>query len=113
MVSSGEPEKEEEANEHMDSVYPLVDALHSIYMDDPAFKESVERGVLYSTVLPGSGNGIAGKAIPIRNFVQDISQAYFSDVGIKAAVGYNPRSTVEWKGDKKIIYSNGCSYNAS
>jgi imidazolonepropionase-like amidohydrolase len=53
MVRSGEPEKEEEANEHMDSVYPLVNALHSIYMDDPAFKESVESGILYSTVLRG------------------------------------------------------------
>jgi hypothetical protein len=34
MARSGVPEKEEEANEHMDTVYPLVDALHSIYMDD-------------------------------------------------------------------------------
>jgi imidazolonepropionase-like amidohydrolase len=101
MVRSGEPEKEEEANEHMDSVYPLVNALHSIYMDDPAFKESVESGILYSTVLPGSGNVIAGKAVLIRNFVQDISQAYISDAGIKAALGYNPRSTVEWKGDRR------------
>jgi imidazolonepropionase-like amidohydrolase len=47
MVRSGEPEKEEEANEHMDTMYPVVNALHSIYMDDPAFKESVESGILY------------------------------------------------------------------
>ena len=40
MVRSGEPEREEEANEHMSTVYPLVNALHSIYMDDPAFGES-------------------------------------------------------------------------
>ena len=100
MVRSGEPDKEEEANEHMSSVYPLVNALHSIYMDDPSFKESVESGVLYSTVLPGSGNIIAGNAVLIRNFVQDISQAHIMDVGIKAALGYNPRSTVDWKGNR-------------
>src|SRR5919205_1360942 len=100
MVRSGEPDREEEANEHMNSVYPLVNALHSVYMDDPAFEESVESGVLYSTVLPGSGNIISGKAVLIRNFVQDIDKAYLSDVGIKAALGYNPRSTVEWKGDR-------------
>ena len=100
MVRSGEPDREEEANEHMNSVYPLVNALHSIYMDDPAFKESVENGILYSTVLPGSGNIIAGNAVLIRNFVQDIEEAYLMDVGIKAALGYNPRSTVEWKGDR-------------
>lgn len=100
LVRSGEPDREEEANEHMNSVYPLINALHSVYMDDPAFKESVESGILYSTVLPGSGNIIAGKAVFIRNFVQDIEKAYLMDVGIKAALGYNPRSTVEWKGDR-------------
>ena len=100
MVRSGEPDKEEEANEHMNSVYPLVNALHSIYMDDPSFKESVESGVLYSTVLPGSGNIIGGNAVLIRNFVQDIGQAHILDVGIKAALGYNPRSTVDWKGNR-------------
>ena len=100
LVRSGEPDREEEANEHMNSVYPLVNALHSVYMDDPAFKESVESGILYSTVLPGSGNIVAGNAVLIRNFVQDIDKAYLMDVGIKAALGYNPRSTVEWKGDR-------------
>ena len=102
MVRSGEPEHEGEANEHMDSAYPLVNALHSVYMDDAAFKESVESGgVLYSTVLPGSGNVIGGKVVLIRNFVSDVSQAYFMDVGIKTALGYNPRSTTEWKGERR------------
>lgn len=100
MVRSGEPSKEEEANEQMNSVYPLVNALHSIYMDDPSFNESVESGVLYSTVLPGSGNIIGGKAVLVRNFVQDIEQGYIMDVGVKAALGFNPRSTVEWKGNR-------------
>jgi imidazolonepropionase-like amidohydrolase len=100
MVRSGEPSKEEEANEHMNSIYPLVNALHSIYMDDPSFSESVESGVLYSVVLPGSGNVIGGKAVLIRNFVQDISQAYIKDIGVKAALGFNPRSTIDWKGNR-------------
>jgi imidazolonepropionase-like amidohydrolase len=101
MVRSGEPDKEEEANEKMNSVYPLVNALHSIYMDDPAFYESVESGVLYSTILPGSGNVLGGKAVLIRNFAKDIGESYVMDIGIKAALGYNPRSTTEWKGDRR------------
>jgi imidazolonepropionase-like amidohydrolase len=100
MVRSGEPSKEEEANEQMNSIYPLVNALHSIYMDDPSFSESVESGVLYSVVLPGSGNVIGGKAVLIRNFVQDIAQAYIKDIGVKAALGFNPRSTIDWKGNR-------------
>jgi imidazolonepropionase-like amidohydrolase len=82
MVRSGEPE----ANEQMNTIYPLVNALHSIYMDDPSFGESVESGLLYSVVLPGSGNVIGGKAVLIRNFVEDIAQAYIKDVGVKSCI---------------------------
>jgi imidazolonepropionase-like amidohydrolase len=63
MARAGEPSQEEESNEQMSSIYPLANALHSIYMDDPSFRESVESGVLYSTVLPGSGNIISGTAV--------------------------------------------------
>ena len=100
MARSGEPYYEDETNEHMNAIYPLVDAIHSVYMDDPAFRESVEHGVLYSHVMPGSGNIIGGKTAVIRNFGRDIEEAYVQHIGIKAALGYNPRSTTEWKGTR-------------
>jgi imidazolonepropionase-like amidohydrolase len=100
MARAGEPEDEDESNEHMESVFPLVNSLHSIYMDDISFTESIENGVLYSVVLPGSGNIIGGKAIFLRNFEDNIEKAYVKDVGIKLALGYNPRSTKEWKGER-------------
>jgi hypothetical protein len=68
-------------------------------MDEPSFGESVENGVIYSTVLPGSGNIIGGKAVLVRNFCKDIGDAYVMDVGIKAALGFNPRTT-GWKGER-------------
>ena len=46
LVRSGEPDKEEEANDRFNTIYPLVNALHSIYMDDPSFTESVEGGLI-------------------------------------------------------------------
>ncbi len=100
MARAGEPSSEDEANEQMDSVYPLVNAMHSVYMDDRAFEESVESGVLYSTILPGSGNPIGGRAVLVRNFATNIRDAYVKDIGVKAALGYNPRSTREWKGKR-------------
>ena len=51
MARAGEPSVEDEANEHMDPIYPLVNALHSVYMDDSAFQESVESNVLYTVVF--------------------------------------------------------------
>lgn len=100
LVRAGEPGSEAEDNEHMDSIYPLANAIHSIYMDDSAFSDSVEGGVLYSTVLPGSSNVIGGKAVLIRNFAKDIEEAHIMDIGIKMALGYNPRSRVDWKGNR-------------
>ncbi len=100
MVRAGEPEDEDESNEHMDPVFPLVNSIHSIYMDDLSFAESVENGVLYSVVLPGSGNVVGGKSVFLRNYEDNVEKAYVKDVGIKMALGYNPRSTNDWKGDR-------------
>ena len=100
MVRSGEPSAEDESNEQMENLFPLVRAIDSVYMDDSAFKESVECGVLYSTVLPGSGNTLGGRASLIRNFKSNISDAFVMDIGIKMALGYNPRSTTAWKGTR-------------
>ncbi len=100
MARSGEPYQEDETNEEMNAIYPLVNAIHSVYMDDPAFKESVEFGVLYSHVMPGSGNIIGGRTALIRNFARDIGDAFIENIGIKAALGYNPRSTTSWKGTR-------------
>ncbi len=100
MARSGEPYQEDETNEEMNAIYPLVNAIHSVYMDDPAFRESVEFGVLYSHVMPGSGNIIGGRTALIRNFARDIGDAFIENIGIKAALGYNPRSTTSWKGTR-------------
>ena len=56
MARAGEPANEMEANDHLDSVLALADALDSVQMDDPALQDAVEMGVLYSCILPGSGN---------------------------------------------------------
>jgi imidazolonepropionase-like amidohydrolase len=100
MERSGEPGAEGEANERMDPFLFLADALDSVQMDDSAFADSVELGVLYSCVLPGSGNIVGGKTAVIRNFAASTSAALVARAGIKAALGYNPMSTREWKGTR-------------
>lgn len=100
MERSGEPGTEGEANERMDTMLFLADALDSVQMDDTAFRDSVEMGVLYSCVLPGSGNIVGGRSAIIRNFAKTTTEALFARSGIKAAFGYNPMSTREWKGTR-------------
>jgi len=98
MERSGEPSGEGEANDHLDSILPLTDALDSVQMDDRAFKDAVEYGVLYSCVVPGSGNIIGGQSAVIRNFAANSTEALIERAGLKAAFGYNPMSTSSWKG---------------
>jgi len=100
MARAGEPTAEAEANEHLDSILSHADALDSIQMDDTSFRDSVEAGVLYSCVLPGSGNIIGGRTAVVRNYGANTTDAMFARAGIKAAFGYNPMSTREWKGSR-------------
>lgn len=100
MCREGEPASEDEANEQFDSILALADALDSVQMDDAAFKDSIEAGVLYSCVLPGSGNIIGGQSAFIRNYAKDTSSALLCRTGMKAAFGYNPMSTAKWKGTR-------------
>jgi len=98
MARAGEPAAEAEVNEHLDSILSLSDALDTVQMDDAAFQEAVEMGVLYSCILPGSGNIIGGRSAVIRNYAKNSTEALIARAGLKAALGYNPTSTKEWKG---------------
>jgi len=100
MHRSGEPSAEGEANDHLDSIMALPDALDSVQMDDAAFKDAIEMGVLYSCIVPGSGNIVGGQAAVIRNYAADSTGALIARAGVKAAFGYNPKSTTSWKGTR-------------
>ena len=100
MERSGEPGSEGEANDQLDSILTLTDALDSVQMDDKAFKDAVESGVLYSCVVPGSGNIIGGQSAVIRNYAGDTTRALIGRAGLKGAFGYNPMSTRDWKGQR-------------
>ena len=100
MDREGEPYQEGEANDHLNQINPRNEPLNSVYMDDRAFSDSVDFGVLYSCIVPGSGNLIGGKAQIIKNYASNVSEALLKNYGFKMALGYNPRSTTGWKGDR-------------
>jgi imidazolonepropionase-like amidohydrolase len=100
VVRAGEPSVEAEANEHMDTVLALADVLDSVQMDDQAFRDAVELGVLYSCVLPGSGNIIGGRSAVVRHYAKNSTEALVCRAGVKAAFGHNPMATQDWKGTR-------------
>lgn len=100
LVRHGEPSDEAEANEHMAAILAHADVLDSIQMDDLGLQDSIESGVLYSCVVPGSGNIIGGNSAIIRNYGANTNEAFICRSGIKAALGYNPMSVRDWKGTR-------------
>lgn len=100
MDREGEPWTESETNDTLGQILPVNDPLNSIYFDDRAFSDAVDFGVLYSCVVPGSGNLFGGRAKVIRNFAENRKNAELLDYGFKMALGFNPRSTTEWKGER-------------
>jgi imidazolonepropionase-like amidohydrolase len=43
---------------------------------------------------------IGGKAALLRNWKPNVREAFVKHVGVKAAMGYNPRSTIDWRGTR-------------
>ncbi len=100
LIRSGEPQAEAEANDQMEAILAHADVLDSIQMDDPGFRDSIESGVLYACVLPGSGNIVGGDSAVIRNYAPNTNAALIRRAGIKAAFGYNPMGVRDWKGTR-------------
>jgi imidazolonepropionase-like amidohydrolase len=100
MARAGEPSEQGEANDQSDAILTLADALDSVQMDDSALRDAVEMGVLYSCVVPGSGNIIGGNSAVIRNYAKTSTNALITRAGLKAAFGFNPMKTNNWKGKR-------------
>ncbi|MDH4204498.1 MAG: amidohydrolase family protein [Desulfobacteraceae bacterium] len=97
---SGEPNDQGEVNEKMNTFPVISDVLDSLQMDDCAFRDAIEMGVLYSCIVPGSGNILSGRSAVIRHWAKHSTGALVSRAGIKAALGYNPMSTKDWQGER-------------
>lgn len=88
-------EANSDGNESTDPITPQVDALDSLYPEDPAFDRAAAGGVTTVQVLPGSANLIGGKAVTIhiRPNATRVEDLVFQEAprGIKMALGENPK----------------------
>ncbi|HEY7161511.1 MAG TPA: amidohydrolase family protein [Acidobacteriota bacterium] len=84
-----------DGNELTDPISAQVDALDSVYPQDPAFKRAAAGGVTTVQILPGSGNLIGGKAVTLHVIPNAVTvdEMVFREAprGIKMALGENPK----------------------
>lgn len=90
-------EANSDGNEMTDPISPQVDALDSLYPEDPAFDRAAAGGVTTVMVLPGSGNLMGGKSVTVHvlpNAVR-VDDMVFREAprGLKMALGENPKRT--------------------
>lgn len=100
MFRAGEPSSEQEGNDKSHQIRPAHDPIWSVYFDDRTFQEAIDFGVLYSCIIPGSGNLFGGRAKVIRHDARHVAEAEVLDYGFKMALGFNPRSVSDWKGER-------------
>ncbi len=83
-----------DGNEATNKATPQVDALNSIWPQDPAFEKAVQAGVTVAQVLPGSANLIGGNGVVIEMHPAISARAMLMEAApktIKMACGENPK----------------------
>jgi len=77
------------ANEDADSISPNLDPINNIVHTDYSFSNAIDFGILYSCLVPGSGNLFGGKAILLKNWGRNRKEMKFKELGYKMALGDN------------------------
>ena len=78
-----------------------VDAIHSVWPQDPGFQAALRGGVTSMQILPGSANLIGGRTVTVQNHPGISSSALVfpgAPQGIKMACGENPKRVYGGRG---------------
>ena len=90
-----------DGNEATSPVTAEVDALHSVWPQDPGFQTALRGGVTSMQILPGSANLVGGHGVTVQNRPGVSARAMlFPDAprGLKMACGENPKRVYGGRG---------------
>lgn len=93
-----------------------VDALHSVWPQDPGFFAVLKGGVTTLQVLPGSANLIGGSAITLQLHPAISARAMVDEQaprGLKMACGENPKRVYGEKGGPSTRMGNMAAFRAA
>lgn len=93
LADSGIGTEGEDLNEDSDPVTPQLRVIDAINPLDVTFHEAAAAGVTAVVVSPGSSNAIAGQISAIKTVGVRADRMLIKDVGIKFALGENPKMT--------------------
>lgn len=83
-----------DGNEATSPTTPSIDAIHSVWPQDPGFQTALRGGVTSMQLLPGSANLVGGRGVTVQNHPAISARAMLfpgARVGLKMACGENPK----------------------
>ncbi len=93
----------DDCNEDTDPVMPQLRAIDAINPMDRYFSEALAAGVTTVITGPGSANPVAGQLAAIKTYGRRIDKMIVkAPVGIKLALGENPKSVYNDKGQAPV-----------
>ena len=96
LTTNGVGEEGDDFNEESEPCTPHMHIIDGINPMDISFEEAIKAGITAAVVSPGSANAVAGDIALIHTYGRRIDKMLIKTVGIKFAMGENP----------KMIYMN-------
>ncbi len=93
LMNSGVGIEGEDFNEDTDPITPQLNVIDGINPMDITFEEARKAGVTTVAVAPGSTNPIAGNVVAIKTHGKRIDKMVLREIGVKFALGENPKMT--------------------
>lgn len=102
IIEDGLDFEGDDANEKAEPCTPHLRALDAINPQDYCFGEALRRGITSAVVSPGSANAICGEMAAIKTFGRTADEMLIQSVGIKIALGENPKSVYSDRGESPM-----------
>lgn len=92
----------DDSNEQTDPVTPQMRVIDGVNPFDECFKEAYEAGITSVLTSPGSANTVCGQIAAIKTYGRCIDDMVIKNVGIKFALGENPKTVYNDKDETPI-----------
>jgi imidazolonepropionase-like amidohydrolase len=93
LIGDGMGIEGEDVNEDSDPVTPHLRTIDGLNFTDNCFHDAIASGVTVSVTGAGSSNPVGGDFIAVKNYGRCADEMLIRRVGIKFALGENPKST--------------------
>ena len=93
LTTNGVGEESDDFNEESEPCTPHMHIIDGINPFDESFYEAIKAGITSVVVSPGSANAVAGDIALIHTYGKRVDKMLIKTVGIKFAMGENPKMT--------------------